>query len=57
MEHHLRGCDPCVEYVGQIRATVTLTEQVEIEPLPTETRDQLVDLYRQWQQPESGDTG
>jgi hypothetical protein len=57
MEHHLRGCDPCVEYVGQIRASVALTEQVEIEPLPPETRDRLVDLYRQWQEPEPGDSG
>jgi Putative zinc-finger len=46
MEHHLRGSDPCVEYVGQIRAA-----------LPPETRDHLVDLYRQWQEPESGDPG
>jgi hypothetical protein len=57
MEHHLRGSDPCVEYVGQIRAAVTLAEQVDIEPLPPETRDHLVDLYRQWQEPESGDPG
>ena len=52
-----RGCDPCVEYVGQIRATVVLTEQVEGDTLPSDTRDQLIDLYRQWQQPDGGETG
>ncbi len=51
MEHHLSGCDPCVEYVGQIRTTVELAANIEPEPLDPETRNHLIDLYREWQEP------
>jgi anti-sigma factor RsiW len=51
MEAHLSGCDPCVAYVGQIRATVALAHQVDAEPVDPAARQRLVDLYRQWQEP------
>ena len=51
MEHHLSGCDPCVEYVGQIRATITLTAEIDPEPIDPAARQRLIDLYRDWQKP------
>jgi hypothetical protein len=51
MENHLRGCDPCVEYVGQIRATIRLSGEVGPEPIDPTTRQHLVDLYQEWQEP------
>jgi anti-sigma factor RsiW len=51
LEAHLALCDPCVEYVGQIRATVALAARVEPDPADGSTRDRLVELYRSWQEP------
>ena len=51
MEHHLTGCDPCIEYVGQIRATVALAAEVEPEPIDPAARQHLMDLYLEWQKP------
>jgi anti-sigma factor RsiW len=52
MDAHLSGCDPCVEYVGQIRATVALVERVEPEQVDPATRERLIDLYRRMQKPD-----
>jgi hypothetical protein len=52
MDAHLSGCDPCVEYVGQIRATVALAERVAPEQVDPATRERLIDLYRLLQQPD-----
>jgi hypothetical protein len=51
MEHHLRGSDPCVEYVGQIRTTIRIAGDVGPEPVDPHTHQHLVDLYREWQEP------
>jgi len=50
-EHHLTGCDPCVEYLGQIRATVALAHRVHPDPVDPPTTQRLVELYRAWQRP------
>jgi len=51
LERHLSGCDPCVEYVGQIRTTVALAHQVPPGEVDADTTQRLVELYRTWQKP------
>ena len=51
MDEHLSGCDPCVDYLGQIRTTVELSRRVAPAEIDPETTQRLVELYRTWQQP------
>ena len=51
IEAHLTGCDPCIDYLEQIRTTVAVAEQVEPEAMDAATRERLVALYRTWQHP------
>ena len=51
LERHLTGCDPCFEYVGQIRTTVTLAHQVPPDAVEPVTTQRLIELYRTWQRP------
>lgn len=48
LEAHLAMCEHCSEYLAQVRATIHATGRVVPEDLLPETRDGLVDLYRQW---------
>jgi anti-sigma factor RsiW len=49
-EAHLAGCPHCTEYLAQLRETIRLTGQAAApEDLPPLMRDDLVQLYRQWQ--------
>jgi anti-sigma factor RsiW len=57
MEAHLTGCDPCIEYVGQIRATVALAAQTTPDPIDPATSSNLIDLYRTWQRPPTDPPG
>jgi len=50
-EEHLALGDPCVEYLGQIRTTIALANQLVPEPVDLETKERLVRLYRSWQRP------
>ena len=50
-EQHLAFCDPCIEYLGQIRTTVALVQQLAPAPVDQEIKDKLLELYRTWQQP------
>ncbi len=36
IEHHLRGCSPCVHYVETYRLTIQLTRRLPCKPLPPE---------------------
>jgi anti-sigma factor RsiW len=45
-EAHLAGCDGCDEYMRQIRATIEILGNVQPEDLAPETRQGLMDLYR-----------
>ena len=49
-EAHLAGCPHCTEYLEQIRATIAALGRIEPEELAPEVRDELVTLYRRWQQ-------
>lgn len=49
-EVHLAGCPNCTEYLAQLRETIRLTGQAAApEALPPQLRDDLIQLYRQWQ--------
>jgi anti-sigma factor RsiW len=45
-ERHLAGCDPCVEYVEQIRLTVAAAGHVTEEGLDPEFREELRHTFR-----------
>lgn len=49
-EAHLAECPHCREYLAQIEATIAAMGRVEPETLAPEVRDELVGLYRRWQQ-------
>src|SRR4051794_2753955 len=42
---HLDLCDPCVEYLDQMRGTVTLLGTLPTQSLPPVVRDELVEIY------------
>lgn len=50
LEAHLAQCPHCREYLAQIEATIAAMGRVEAESLEPEVRDELVSLYRRWQQ-------
>lgn len=50
LEAHLAECPHCREYLAQIRAIIAAMGRVEAESLEREVRDELVSLYRRWQQ-------
>jgi anti-sigma factor RsiW len=45
-EAHLAKCDGCDEYLRQIRATIEILGKVQPDDLAPETRQGLIDLYR-----------
>ncbi|MGD0984172.1 MAG: zf-HC2 domain-containing protein [Acidimicrobiales bacterium] len=47
-EAHLRACDGCDEYLRQVKATIEALGRVEPEDLAPETREGLMELYRQF---------
>jgi anti-sigma factor RsiW len=47
-EVHLSSCPNCTAYLAQMRTTIQLTGQLRSEELPSEVREELVGLYRQW---------
>jgi anti-sigma factor RsiW len=49
-EAHLARCPNCTEYLAQIRETIRLTGQAAAPAdLPPQLRDDLIQLYRDWQ--------
>jgi anti-sigma factor RsiW len=47
-EAHLSSCPHCTAYLAQMRSTIELTGRLKSEELPSEVREELVSLYRQW---------
>ncbi len=47
-EAHLRACDGCDEYLRQVEATIRALGTVRPEDLEPETREGLLELYRQF---------
>ena len=50
LEAHLAGCPHCSEYLAQLRAVIDAAGHVEPDDLAPETLDELVALYRRWQE-------
>ena len=50
MEKHLSGCDGCTNYLEQMRQTIRLTGQVREENLTATQREDLLRLFRGWQE-------
>ena len=48
LEGHLAACPHCHEYLAQLRATIDTLGRVELDDLPEEAVDDLVELYRRW---------
>jgi anti-sigma factor RsiW len=49
-EGHLGRCPHCTEYLAQLRETIRLARQpAPPEELPQVLRDDLIQLFRQWQ--------
>lgn len=49
-EKHLEACPHCREYLAQMRVTIAAMGRVEPESLEPEVRDELVSLFRRYQQ-------
>ncbi|MGH8992603.1 MAG: anti-sigma factor family protein [Acidimicrobiia bacterium] len=49
-EAHVAECPHCHEYFEQMRVTIAALGRVEPESLAPETLDELVALYRRWQE-------
>ena len=47
-EEHLVFCDGCSTYLEQMRATVAAAGRVELEPLPAELEERLLEAFRDW---------
>ncbi len=50
LEAHLVACPHCSEYLAQIRAVIDAAGRVEPDNLSEQSLDDLVTLYRSWQQ-------
>ena len=47
-EAHLAICPGCVDYLDQIRRTITLTGRLTEESLSPTARDELLAAFRSW---------
>jgi anti-sigma factor RsiW len=47
-DEHLAICPGCVTYVEQMRQTVVTTGGLREESIPPETREALLDAFRDW---------
>ena len=47
-EQHLNSCDGCDIYIDQMRTTVETVGRIREEDLPPQTRDRLLDAFRDW---------
>jgi anti-sigma factor RsiW len=48
LEAHLADCPHCSEYLAQLRVTIDSLGHVDVDALPDDALDDLVDLYRRW---------
>jgi anti-sigma factor RsiW len=52
VEEHLAVCSGCVAHVGQMRLTIQAVHDLHEESLPPPTRDELLELFREWRRSE-----
>jgi anti-sigma factor RsiW len=50
LEQHLEQCPYCVEYVEQMRQTITALGQLSQESLAPEARQELLQAFRGWRE-------
>jgi predicted anti-sigma-YlaC factor YlaD len=48
LELHLTVCNACRIYIEQMRETIALTGELSEESLPPQTRDALIDVFKDW---------
>jgi anti-sigma factor RsiW len=48
-ERHLAQCPHCTEYLAQIQAVITLAGRATPDDLTPRAQDDLIALYRRWQ--------
>lgn len=48
LEHHFEGCPECIEYLAQLRITITATGKIKADALSDQALDDLVAVYRRW---------
>lgn len=53
-EGHLAICEPCRAYLTQMRATVETLGHVADEPVEPQTREVLLDAFRDWKHAREG---
>lgn len=51
LDAHLALCDPCVQYIEQVRQTIRAAGRVEPEMVPPEVLDRLLHVYRELRDP------
>jgi anti-sigma factor RsiW len=48
---HLADCEGCARHVAQVQTTVAAVGALREEHLPRETRDALLEAFRDWKRP------
>jgi predicted anti-sigma-YlaC factor YlaD len=54
-DEHLTGCAGCQAYLKQMRDTISTLGCITEESLEPATRDQLLDLFRNWKRGDLGE--
>src|SRR5947207_11101379 len=47
-EEHLAGCEGCTNYIEQVRLTIGMLRGLAQEPIFPETKEELLQTFRQW---------
>jgi anti-sigma factor RsiW len=45
---HITACDGCTAYLEQMRETIRVTGRLDVESLPPQAREELLDAFRGW---------
>ena len=59
LEEHVAECPGCTTYIEQVRLTVGMLHQLAQEPIFPETKQELLEVFRNWKQdssPQEADT-
>jgi predicted anti-sigma-YlaC factor YlaD len=49
-EEHIAGCDGCTNYLEQVRLTIGMLRTLTQEPAFPETKEELLQVFRQWKE-------
>jgi len=52
VEEHLAVCRGCKQHVAQMRVTIRAVQGLREESLPPPTREELLELFREWRRGE-----